>query len=72
MLDCQNCPDTMVTGKHGNTMLSFARNCLLARRLVEHGVRFINILYGSWDHHDERSLSPFKIVYCAEIVGIML
>jgi hypothetical protein len=29
----------------------FARNCLLARRLVERGVRFINIFHASWDHH---------------------
>lgn len=31
---------------------SFARNCLLARRLVERGVRFINLYHASWDHHD--------------------
>jgi uncharacterized protein (DUF1501 family) len=30
---------------------SFAANCLLARRLVERGVRFINIFHASWDHH---------------------
>jgi hypothetical protein len=30
---------------------AFARNCLLARRLVERGVRFINIFHASWDHH---------------------
>jgi len=29
----------------------FARNCLLARRLVERGVRFVNIVHASWDHH---------------------
>ena len=38
-------------GKSGNTYQSFARNCLLARRLVERGVRFINLVYASWDHH---------------------
>ncbi len=38
-------------GKQGNTYQSFARNCLLARRMVERGVRFINIIYASWDHH---------------------
>lgn len=38
-------------GKQGNTHQSFARNCLLARRLVERGVRFVNIIYASWDHH---------------------
>jgi uncharacterized protein (DUF1501 family) len=30
---------------------SFARNCLLARRLVERGVRFVQIDAGGWDHH---------------------
>ncbi len=30
---------------------SFALNCLLARRLVERGVRFVNIVHASWDHH---------------------
>jgi uncharacterized protein (DUF1501 family) len=30
---------------------SFAKNCLLARRLVERGVRFVNIVHASWDHH---------------------
>ncbi len=32
---------------------TFARNCLLARRLVERGVRFINIIHASWDQHSE-------------------
>ena len=30
---------------------SFARNCLLARRLVERGVRFVHVCHGDWDHH---------------------
>lgn len=30
---------------------TFARNCLLARRMVERGVRYINIVHASWDHH---------------------
>ncbi len=38
-------------GRQGATHQSFARNCLLARRMVERGVRFINIIYASWDHH---------------------
>lgn len=29
----------------------FARNCLLARRLVEKGVRFVQIFAQGWDHH---------------------
>ena len=30
---------------------TFARNCLLARRLAEHDVRFISIMHVGWDHH---------------------
>ena len=30
---------------------SFAANCLLARRLVERGVRFVSLMHASWDHH---------------------
>ncbi len=30
---------------------TFAYNCLLARRLVQRGVRMVNIIHSSWDHH---------------------
>lgn len=30
---------------------AFAANCLLARRLVERGVRFVQLNHASWDHH---------------------
>jgi hypothetical protein len=30
---------------------SFARQCLMARRLCEAGVRFVEICQGGWDHH---------------------
>src|SRR4029077_16617633 len=30
---------------------SFANNCLLARRLVERGVRFVQLYHTDWDHH---------------------
>jgi hypothetical protein len=52
-------------GKKGNTFESFARNCLLARRMVERGVRFINIIYASWDHH---SNIPNELPYNAKCV----
>ncbi len=32
---------------------SFARNCLLARRMIERGVRFVSIHHASWDHHND-------------------
>ncbi len=31
---------------------SFANNCLLARRLVERGVRFVQVYHRGWDHHN--------------------
>jgi hypothetical protein len=31
---------------------SFARNCLLARRLVQRGTRFVQIFHRGWDHHN--------------------
>ncbi|WP_166829985.1 DUF1501 domain-containing protein [Thalassoroseus pseudoceratinae] len=30
---------------------AYANNCLLARRLVERGVRFVQVYHGGWDHH---------------------
>jgi hypothetical protein len=30
---------------------SYAANCLLARRLVERGVRFVQLFHMGWDHH---------------------
>lgn len=37
---------------------SFARNCLLARRMVERGVRFVQVFHRGWDHH---STLPVKL-----------
>jgi hypothetical protein len=37
---------------------SFARNCLLARRMVERGVRFVQVFHRGWDHH---STLPTKL-----------
>jgi hypothetical protein len=31
---------------------TFAANCILARRLAERGVRFIQLYHQDWDHHD--------------------
>ena len=46
-------PETleMYGAKRGEA--SFANNCLLARRLVERGVRFINLYHEGWDHHSD-------------------
>jgi hypothetical protein len=34
---------------------SFANNCLLAARLVERGVRFVQLYHADWDHHADLS-----------------
>ena len=42
-------------GKSGETYKDFARNCLLARRLAERDVRFIQLFHMGWDHHSKIS-----------------
>ena len=45
-------------------MGAYARNCLLARRMVERGVRFVTLFLSTWDHHsslDSRLKSYAKI-----------
>src|SRR5882672_8410362 len=39
---------------------SFAANCLLARRLAERGVRFIQLYHRDWDHHNDVAHVKFK------------
>ena len=38
-------PDALVKG-------SFANNCLIARRLSERGVRFVQLMHSGWDQHN--------------------
>lgn len=55
------------------TFAAFSRNCLLARRLVERGVRFINIYHASWDHHSD--LEPemqFTTAMCDQPIGALI
>ena len=42
-------PDAM-REKYGRD--KFGQGCLLARRLVEHGIRFVEVTFGSWDTHN--------------------
>jgi hypothetical protein len=39
---------------------SFANNCLLARRLVERGVRFVQLYHTDWDHHGNKDTNLEK------------
>ena len=66
LLDMSNEPPQMLElygAKPGDG--SFASNCLLARRLAERGVRFIQLYHRDWDHHND---VKNNIVYKAEEV----
>ncbi|MDB5308749.1 MAG: hypothetical protein JWO38_2951 [Gemmataceae bacterium] len=43
---------------------SFAYNCLMARRLVERGTRFVQLFHAGWDQH--RNLNTQLKVQCAD------
>jgi uncharacterized protein (DUF1501 family) len=52
---------------------SFANNCLLARRLVERGVRFVQLYHSGWDHHSNvegglRSMCAQTDKACAALI----
>lgn len=40
-------------GMNQETTRSFGTNCLLARRMVERGVRFVHLVHSSWDQHSQ-------------------
>ncbi|MGC6426931.1 MAG: DUF1501 domain-containing protein [Akkermansiaceae bacterium] len=44
---------------------SFARNCLLARRLVERGSRFVQVMHAGWDHHS--NINTQLAINCKDI-----
>jgi hypothetical protein len=52
-------------GIDGSATERFGRQCLLARRFVEAGVRFVELSHGNWDHH--RNLSEDLPARCNEI-----
>jgi hypothetical protein len=51
--DIDNEPDHVLDlyGPDVRTPGSFARNCLLARRLAERNVKFVQLYHNAWDHH---------------------
>lgn len=46
---------------------SYAYNCLMARRLVERGVRFVQCFHAGWDHH--RNLTTQFPIQCHDTDG---
>ncbi|MCA9175639.1 MAG: DUF1501 domain-containing protein [Planctomycetales bacterium] len=55
----------MGTPRPGGGASGFARQCLLARRLLEAGVRFVEITSGGWDHH--RNLKESLTESCSNV-----
>lgn len=53
LMDISKEPDSTfeLYGKEAREPGTFAANCLLSRRLVERGVRFIQIFHRGWDQH---------------------
>jgi hypothetical protein len=45
----------------GQEGVAFARSCLLARRLIEHGVRFVELTLDGWDTHSDNFNSVKKL-----------
>ena len=43
----------MYGAQPGSAKHAYANNCLLARRLVERGSRFVQLYHADWDHHDD-------------------
>jgi uncharacterized protein (DUF1501 family) len=51
----------------------FAANCLLARRLVERGVRFVNVIHASWDHHSNLDVElPFNATMADQPIAALI
>ena len=53
LVDIADEPEQVVSqyGKEARTPGTFGYNCLLARRMMERGVRFVQIFHRDWDHH---------------------
>ena len=53
LIDLRDEPDSVkkLYGPEVEKAGSFARNCLLARRMAERGVRFVQVFHRGWDHH---------------------
>ena len=63
--------DAKLRDRYGRN--TFGQSCLLARRLVEGGVRFVTVNYGGWDHHGkifencDKKLPEFDLGFSALI-----
>ena len=55
LMDVSGEPDSVydLYGEASRTPGTYAANCLLARRLAERDVRFVQLYHRGWDHHQE-------------------
>jgi uncharacterized protein (DUF1501 family) len=63
-------PNVMDIGKEPKSVIdsygarpgqrSYANNCLLARRLVQSGVRFVQLYHWGWDNHGESKMNDIR------------
>ncbi|MEN1681293.1 MAG: DUF1501 domain-containing protein [Planctomycetota bacterium] len=53
LADLRDEPDSVfdLYGRDSRRPGSYAANCVLARRLIERGVRFVQLFHPDWDHH---------------------
>jgi hypothetical protein len=66
-----NAESAELQSEYGDT--NFGQGCLLARRLVEHGVRFVEVSLGGWDmHQDIYARLPEKISELDKALGALL
>ncbi len=49
----QEAPETLALYGAEPGKNTYANNCLLARRMIERGVRFVQLFHEAWDHHSE-------------------
>ena len=59
-------------GIDGTTTDDFGRQCLVARRLVESGVRFIEVTSAGWDHHKGLDKFPKKTATVDKPIAALL
>lgn len=63
--------DEMTRERYGNN--PFGQGCLLARRLVEHDVRSVEVSYGGWDMHNNVFVSaPERCAVLDQAMGALL
>jgi hypothetical protein len=66
-----NAESADLQSEYGDT--NFGQGCLLARRLIEHGVRFVEVSLGGWDmHQDIYARLPEKISELDKALGALL